>query len=229
MGIVIRTLYNNNNWSGPCDKPGDDPSCIPCFTSDVNIRPPKRDDVICSGHCWEQHLCTDYRWGCTPQGRTFAQAYKGMKVFLAHKRFMGGYTIWATTTVKSVDYTPMHTGIDGEDGFAFINFEPFSPLPTEKQATGLSDVDIVGTIWRQGRFRYINNSREAYLEKLMNQEEVSESVPNLVMEESKLYDNISIPLNRLIIKRVEEKALSEGRTKEEIIREAIAEWLRMRK
>jgi len=223
MGIVIRTLFNNQDWKAACVKPGDDPACLPCFTSQVNIKPPKQGDEVCSGDCWEQDICTKYRWGCTPQGRTFSQAYKGMKVFLVHKQFMGGYTIWGTTKVAAIDVTPIHNGVEGEDGYAFIHFDRFDPLPRERQVAGLSDKAIVGEMWRQGRFRYIDNEREQYLEQLISGENFS-----ALLTESEKFELLTVRLRPAVIKRIGQMAQMEGRTIEEIVREAIAEWLRTR-
>lgn len=227
MGIVIRCLYNNQDWKDACIRPGDDWECKMCFSSPVNIRPPKKDDEVCSGHCWERYLCIKYRWGCTPQGRTFAQAHKGMKVFLVYKHFMGDYTVWATTKVSDVDLEPMQTGVEDEDGFAFIHFEPFSPLPREQWAGNLSDRMLVDAEWRQGRFRYIDKEREDFLERLIKGEEIIERGLIRSLEPTK--DNvINIELMPNIRKRLDQVAQNEGRTVEEILREATAEWLRSR-
>ncbi len=228
MGIVIRTMYNNQNWQAPCIKPGEDPECT-CFTSQVNIKAPKEEDEVCSGNCWERYIRVDHRWGCTPQGRTFAQAYKGMKVFFVYKHLMGDYTIWGTTKVKDVDLFPMKSGKDYEAGFAFIHFEPFEPLPRDKWVLGLFDKQLVGEIWRQGRFRYIDREREQYLDRLIEGQGISEAAikqPISVIKNS--MDVISIEIAAGIRKRLENVALNEGRTIEETIREAIAEWLRVR-
>jgi len=228
MGLVIRTLYNNQNWKAPCVRPGDDPKCLPCFTSLVNIKPPKKDDEICKGNCWERDICVKFRWGCTPQGRTFARAYKGMKVFLTHRQFMGGYTIWGITRVAAMDYSPLYTGLSGEDGFSFIYFEPFEPLPQDKMVSGLSDNEIVGEMWRQGRFRYIDTDREQHLEKLIAREGISEESSRQLLDESPRFDLLSVKIRPIVLKRLDQAAREEGRTRDEIVREAIAEWLRAR-
>ena len=228
MGLVIRCMFNNQDWKDACIKPGEDWECEMCFLSPVNIRPPKKDDEVCSGHCWERYICRKYRWGCTPQGRTFAQAYKGMKVFFVYKHFMGNYTIWATTKVINVDDHPMQTGVEDEDGFVFIHFEPFDPLPREKWVPELSDQQLVGELWRQGRFRYIDKEREQYLEQLIERTGVDEiSTVKSLLEPSRS-SVISIELMPNIRKRLDQVAKHEGRTIEEIIREATAEWLRSR-
>jgi len=228
MGLVIRCLFNNQHWKDACIKPGDDWECKLCFTSPVNIKSPKANDEVCSGDCWERYLCRNYRWGCTPQGRTFAQAHKGMRVFFAYKHFMGDYTIWATTKVKEIDSSPMHTRIDGEEGFAFIHFEPFEPLPREKWVSDLSDQKLVGEMWRQGRFRYIDKDKEKYFDQLIQGVVKIEDASNSILGNPSKDNLVSFELKPNIKKRIDQYAQQEGRTIEEILRESIAEWLRVR-
>lgn len=228
MGIVIRTMYSNQNWQARCIKPGEDPKCT-CFTSQVNIDSPKKEDEVCSGNCWEKDIRVNYRWGCTPKGRTFARAYKGMEVFFVYKPFMGNYTLWGTTKVKDVDACPVQSGKTFEDGYAFIHFESFEPLPRDKWVAGLSDKQLVGEVWRQGRFRYINREQEQYLEQLIQGEGISEGALNQPTVVPKKMDTMNFELMPSIRNSLDKIALEEGRTTEEIIREAIAEWLRSRK
>jgi hypothetical protein len=152
-----------------------------------------------------------------------------MKVFLAFKSFTGGYTIWGTTEVKEVDESPMETGAWEENGYSFVHFEPFDPLPRDKWVSNLSDRDIVGESWRQGRFRYIDANRESYLEKLIAGERVNENTANETDIESIKPDSLNIRISPTIQKRLEQKGIEEGRTTDEIVREAIAEWLRDRR
>jgi len=227
-GIVIRCMYNNQGWKAPCIKLGEDPECEPCFYPLVQIRPPKRDDKICSGHCWERYICTDYRWGCYPKGNTFARAYKGMKVFFVYKHFAGDYTIWGTTRVVSIDSEPMQTSKDFEDGFKFIHFEPFEQLPKEEWVSGLSDKQLVGAEWRQGRFRYIDREQELHLEKLIKGETSEITQGGAITTPPSGTSILNIEVSPHINERLEKIARQEGRQKDEIIREAIAEWLKER-
>lgn len=230
MGLVIRCMYNNNDWKDACFKPGEDPKCELCFYPRVQIRPPNRDDKEkCSGECWERYICTKFRWGCTPQGNTFARAYVGMKVFFVFKQLSGNYTIWGTTKVVSIDREPVRTGKDFEDNFAFIHFEPFKPLPKENWVEGLSAKELVGKEWLQGRFRYIDEEKERYLERLIRGETPEMTQGSTIM--TSLSDSmtvLNIPMTVHINKRLDEIAQQEGRGKDEIIREAVAEWLKGR-
>jgi len=227
-GIVIRCMYNNQGWKAACVKPGEDPECEPCFYPLVQIKPPKRDDKECFGNCWERYVCTDYKWGCYPKGNTFAQAYIGMKVFFTFKQLSGNYTIWGTTKVTGIDSEPMHTGKDFEDGYRFIHFEPFEQLPKENWVRNVPDNQLVGAMWRQGRFRYIDSERESYLEKLISGEKPKLTQEFTVAVSSSGTSVLNIEVMSHINEKLEKFALQEGRKKDDIVREAIAEWLRER-
>lgn len=228
MAVVIRVVYNNQDWGAPCKTPGKDNLCWYCFMGILDIRSPKRDDAICSGHCWEQYLCNDYKWGCTPKGRVFGyQAYRGATVFLVFKQPDGNYTIWAKTTVSAVDTEPMKNGNDYEEGFAFIHFNPFAPLPRDKWVRNISDVRLVGAKWLQGRYRYIDANQEKYLEQLIEGEAPEEKVETAVATQTGGID-LSITVMPNVYKKLESIANEEGRQIDEIVREAIAEWVKER-
>lgn len=229
MGIVIRTLYNNQNWQAPCRTPGKDELCWYCFYGILQIQSPKKDDFICSGHCWEQHLRNDYKWGCTPKGRAFGyQAYRGVTVFLVFKQPDGNYTIWAKTTASEVDIEPMKDGKDYEKGFAFIHFNPFEPLPRDKWVRNITDVKLVGAKWLQGRHRYIDTEREAKLEQLIEGIVSEKEAESLVTAELLTTTTLNVNVAPNVYKKLKDIADKEGRQIDEIIREAIAEWLRGR-
>ena len=225
MGILIRTLYNNQGWEGLCNSPSKDRSCSLCFEPNVNIRPPSPSDEICTGNCWERNLCIKYRWGCTPQGRAFGKrAYIGMKAFFVYKQSDGNYTLWGKTTVQNIDDKVLEDGEDDERGFAFIHFTPFEPLPKDKWVHNLTAYELVGEEWRQGRYRYIDGKREAYLEQL-----IEGTLAERPIEPSHSGDlTLSIKIMPNIEEKLEEIASKEGRQKDEIVREAIAEWLKGR-
>jgi hypothetical protein len=221
-------MYNNQGWKAACVKPGEDPECEPCFYPLVEIRPPKRGDKECSGNCWERYICTNFKWGCYPKGNTFAQAYIGMKVFFVFKQLSGSYTIWGTTRVASIDLDQMHTGKDFEDGYRFIHFEPFEQLSREKWVRNLLDTQLVGAMWRQGRFRYADRERELYLERLISGEKPELTQEFAVAVSPSGTSVLNIEVMSHINEKLEKFALQEGRKKDDIVREAIAEWLRER-
>ena len=219
MAMVIRTLYNNQDWSGPCIRPGEDPNCS-CFTAWRAIGRPSLDDEICSGHCWERYICTRYRWGCTPPGNTFNRAYVGSKVFLVFSQRDGLYTLWGVTKVMGTDGQPRQEGGEDEKGFAFVHFEPFTPLPKDKWVRDLRDLDLVGASWRMGTFRYISTQQESYLESLLQGHRPESQPSTYVNFTLKIMGHIDEKLNRI--------ASMEGREKEDLIRQAIAEFVNAR-
>lgn len=230
MGLVIRVLYNNQSWQAPCKQPGKDALCWLCFEDNVAIKAPLREDEICSGHCWEQYLCTQFRWGCTPKGRIFGgRAHIDQKVFLVYKQRDGNYTLWGKTTVQAFDPKPVEEGGDDEVGFAFVHLNPFEPLPKEKWIHNLSDIQLVGEKWLMGRYRYIDAEHETYLEK---------SIERPISEHKTGGPAIALPvvatrLDLMIAPNIREKlesiASEEGREIDEIVRQAIAEWIKLRK
>jgi len=229
MAIVIRVAYNNLRWKESCKTPGKDNLCWYCFEDILDIISPKWTDEICSGHCWEQHLCVNYRWGCTPKGRKFGnRAYSGVKVFFAFKQPDGNYTIWGNTTVHSVDKEIVEEGRDYEVGFAFIYFSSFEPLPSDKWVRNLSDVQLVGERWLQGRHRYIDAEQEAYLEKLIEGAVPIKQGETAAMALAGNNVNISVSMMPNIYKKLERIANEEGRQIDEIVREAVAEWIKGR-
>jgi len=117
---------------------------------------------------------------------------------------------------------------DFEDGFAFIHFEPFEPLPRENWVSNLSEDQLVGALWRQGRFRYISKGREQYLEQLINGSNAFKGVEFRPIEQPDKLEVVNAKLMTSVVTRLTTIAQYEGRTTEEIIREAVAEWLRRR-
>lgn len=229
MAIVIRVAYNNQNWEAPCRTPGIDTLCWYCFEDILDIIPPKWTDEVCSGHCWEQHLCTDCRWGCTPKGRKYGdRAHSGMKVFFVSKQPDRNYTLWGKTTVHSVDDEPVKKGRDDEVGFAFIHFNPVELLPRDKWIRNLSDVQLVGAKWLQGRHRYINAEQDDYLEQLIKGEVPEKRTEAPVTTPLGNSVNLNISVTPNIHKKLESIADEEGRQIDEIVREAVAEWIKKR-
>ncbi|MHA1835161.1 MAG: ribbon-helix-helix domain-containing protein [Candidatus Baldrarchaeia archaeon] len=232
MGMVFRVAYNNRSWEAPCDYPGKDPMCWYCFREVTDIIPPKRTDVVCQGHCWEQHLCTEYQWGCYPKGRKFGhRAYPGEMAYFVFKQPDGKYTLWAKSKILDIDDKPAKEGKDYQVGFFFIHFQPFEPLPKEMWVRNLSDIQLVGEKWKQGRYRFINAEQEEYLENsiLIQPSESKEPVekPTTTLPTNNV--NLSVSVAPNIQKKLENIAKAEGRQIDEVIREAIAEWVKGRK
>lgn len=226
MGMVIRVLYNNQGWHAPCTTPGKDGGCWRCFRGGLGIKQPDTNDEVCSGDCWEQRLCTEYRWGCIPKGRTFGnRARPGTKVFLVFRQPGGKtYTLWGKTTVRSVDSEPVKEGQEYEKGYAFVHFEPFEPLPKEQWVRDFTDGQLVSAPWLMGLHRFIDSEQEAKLEQRIKGEEplpVTDTAPRGI--------ELSINVAPTIYDKLKNVEAQEGRPLDEIVREAIAEWLRERR
>lgn len=227
MGIVIRVVYNNQGWEGRCENnPDKDRRFFKCFPADgakpnLNISP-KLENGCCVGECWEQHLCIDYRWGCPPQGNKFGKrAQPGMNAFFVYMQPNHEYTLWGKAIVQDVN-------VVGEDGFYYLHFEPFKSLPGEKRIPDLTAEELVGEEWRQGTYRYVDSNRETYLERLIERgkqfERETETSPPILGD----YMALNIQIKRNIKERLETASDGEGREIEDIVREAIAEWLKGR-
>jgi len=231
MDLVVRVLYNNQSWQAPCKKPGSDRLCWQCFREDdLDITGPSISDEICTGHCWEQHLCTDYRWGCYPKGRNFgSRAYSGQKVYFIFRQPDGKYTVWGKTSIQDIDKKPMEQGKDDEKGFAFMHFNSFKPLIKDKWIVNLSDRQLVGEEWRQGRYRFIDAKQSAYIEDLIKGLTPGKQPAGGSTIQHELVAFHDLSLSPKIYEKLENIANEEGRKMDDIVREGIAEWLRTRK
>ncbi len=226
--LVIRTVYNNQDWAAPCKTPGKDKNCKLCFEKKVQITPPSPEGEICTtDNCWERNLCVQYRWGRTPKGQKFGgRAQEGVRAFFVYRQLDGKYTLWGVSAINAVDDKTTEVGSDDEKGYAFVHFNPFKPLPREKWVKDLTDRQLVGKKWGQGSFRYVDSGQEAYLEQLI--EGISPSEAQSKAEDSLRSSVLSISIMPSIQEKLQQKAISEGRQVDEVVREAIAEWLKDR-
>lgn len=172
--LVIRTLYNNQAWMGPCKQLYRDPACYYCPGNklNLNIDPPTPGCEPCNGGCWEQHLCKQCFWGCTPKGNFWGDRIQlGMKVFFVFrepsKNSPRQYTLWGKTTVSNIDDSIDTSGQIGKDGYHLISFAQFRPAPGNRWVQHLTSNDIVGGVWGQGNYRYIPNRIETILDGLI--------------------------------------------------------------
>jgi hypothetical protein len=236
--IILRVLYNNGQYRAKCTFP--DPLCWKCIEArrdldrgrplKLNIVPPKLDDKDCSGVCWERDLLKALDWG---NDQRFPRVIPGMKAYLVFERKNDknriGYSLWGSTTVKGVDEsTTRKISQDSKDRYRhWIHFEPFDPLPRDIWSTVLADRDLVGSSWRQGFYRYVyDEGREAFLRKLASgtpYEEASRELSPIASADKMAGGGLLAPH---IEQKVQEIADNHGRTREEIIRQAVAEWLK---
>lgn len=232
MGIIIRTAFNNQGWAGPCKNPSNDPRCYQCIEGRVYVNGGKPitvdDNGFCKGEiqdgepwCWEQTLCTKYFWG-NAIGKWGPRAYPGEKVYLVYRELSGLYTLWGRTKVDWID--------NNAKPCPNLYLEPFKPLSDDKWVRGLSAIYLTGRKWGQGTFRYIGSEREAILESRI---EGKPPIPNSQAgskNSSSVADYMTVPLRLKvnITERLKRIAESEGREIEDIMREALAEWLKGR-
>jgi len=172
VALVIRTLYNNQGWIDRCKQPYNDPLCYYCPDNKLglNIKPPSPGCDPCDGSCWEQTLCSQYFWGCTPQGNFWGKRTQpGMKVFFVFRERNSPrlYTLWRKTTISSIDASINTSGLSGMNGYYLIRFTPFSPAPRDKWVQHLTSNTIVGCPWGQGNYRYIPSRIETVLNGLI--------------------------------------------------------------
>lgn len=233
-------LYSNRQYKERCIGPFSDSLCWKCQEArrlvdkgkdrKVSIDPPKLDDVgdtKCHGSCWERDLCNTYDWGSDQQ---LKEVFPGMIVYfvfqqrnIATKRVE--YCIWGRSKVERVDETPTRELKKGKGKYYYwIHFEPFDALPPTKWSQPISDIDLVGSLWGQGFYRYIyEKNREEFLDKIFKGNRVEESKKQLITVPSPSKMKTVFASN--IEQKINEIAIKQGRMREDIIKQAVAEWL----
>jgi hypothetical protein len=237
--LLLRVLYENAQWKEKCLSPFTDPLCWKCQEerrdldqgkiTKLNITPPQIDDVDgkrCSGRCWEASLARYFEWG---SDKHFRGLMAGMKVFLMFEEKNNNtkkieYRIWGSTIVTHVNVQQL---AHPDSSYRYwIRLKPFEPLPREKWSNPMSDRDILGTKWGQGFYRYIyDEAQVAILEKIVSGVTIEEAgiKPNLAQPAAKTK---KLLLSTNIEEKVKEIADSQGRSRDDIIRQAVAEWLK---
>lgn len=171
MAIIIRHQFNNQEWKAPCHNPSRDLRCHQCFKKNVAIEPPKWTDSICSGNCWELNLRREYRWGYAPKGRFFSsRAQIGDEVYFVFRQIDFSpqlYTLWAVSKIASSDKYLRTSSRADENGYSFIYFEPFAPLPETIWRANLKSSDLIGEFWGSGNHRYLSEVQAHHLGSLI--------------------------------------------------------------
>jgi len=238
VAMIIKVAFSNQNWRGPCLRPFDDPRCFVCTRGYVKVgweKPISTDERgYCKGGqgpypfkrentwCWEQHLCVDYCWPSI--NGNFRFAYKGMRAYFVYLELDGTLTLFAHSTVKEI-----HNRNGNPDDPSYLIFEPFDPLPEEKRIRGLKAEEILGSPWLQGRYRYLNEKQDEFLWKLLSGEETVEApvnIPKIKTSLQKSFIPLNISLKGEILEQLERIASEEGREVEDLIREAVAKYVR---
>ena len=176
IALVIRTLYNNQDWKDRCKQPYIDKLCYYCPDNKLGLKitPPSPGSNPCNGSCWEQILCKQHFWGCTPKGCFWGgRAQPGIKVFFVFREHHKNkprptlYTLWGKTTINSIDASIDLSGVSGKHGYHLIHFAPFQPAAQTNWISGLAANNIVGKPFGSGNFRYIPNSITDELDKMI--------------------------------------------------------------
>lgn len=152
MGIIIRTGFNNQNWSGRCNNVNEDYRLFPCKEGKINVEYKVKNNQ-CIGDCWEQKICSDFTWLYT---KNFGDRAKG-EVFFIHYDFNDSFVLWGKSRIKKKQEKKL-----------IIN--KFKPLPKEQRVNGLTyeKLDHLGVPeWRAGPFRYINDDTALKLNNLI--------------------------------------------------------------
>lgn len=232
-GIVIRTVYNNQGWAGPCKSPHKDfYKCYKCVDGDVvniNERNPVREDKnrFCEGAvdaaiwpgdkwCWEQTLCSEYFWRNIKGKWRFATTE--MPVYFVYTEYDGSLTLWGKATIDE---------IDNEHEYPTLKFKPFEPLPQDTWIKGLNGERLTDSSWRQGFYRYLDERHENYLSSLVKGKGEVKPVKSPILS-SKGYETLNFQFKRDIREKLEKIANNEGREIEDVVREAVAKLIRDR-
>lgn len=231
-GLVIRTVFNNQGWAGPCKNPFKDIRCFKCIQSSglyINKGKPIVEDErgFCKGDvhndpllgdlwCWEQTLCTRFFWGNVLGKWRFVQ--EDMPVYFVYSDLDGSLTLWGKSIIDRIDNTP--------DRYP-IYFKEFTPLPQDRWVKGLTGEELTGKYWKQLHFRYLDNQHESYLSSLIEGNKKVEKITNAIHSLDD-YEITNIKLKRDVKEKLKKIAAEEGREVEEVIREAIAKLIRER-
>ncbi|MFB0519030.1 MAG: hypothetical protein ACETWC_07080 [Acidobacteriota bacterium] len=159
MGMIIRVAFNKEEWSGRCKNAKSDKRLFKCRKKAVDTGYKVVDIDCLSEDCWEQTLCTDS--GYWMSRGNFDRNRAIGNVFFVYQAVNKDYVLWGKSKVKSVE---------GDE----ISFEPFKPMPQEKEVSGLSAkklAELAGVKkWGQGTYRYIDAGREIFLNDLIQRE-----------------------------------------------------------
>lgn len=152
MGMVIRVAFNNKNWAGKCTNANRDRRLFKCRENVVNTGYKVDKNGNCLAECWESSLCTKFFWN-SEVGNFNKERAKG-EVFFVFTDLDNSLILWGMSKVKK---------IEGKR----IYFDKFKPLPPEKRVKFPSSKDVVGKVWGQNTYRYIDANREDELKELI--------------------------------------------------------------
>lgn len=230
--IVIKTVFNNQDWKGPCKRPLKDYRCYMCVKGvlpGINGGNPieENNKGFCHGGfgsfaitedswCWEQTLCEKFYWRNVKGKWRFVN--EGMPVYFVYPEHDKSLTLWGHTVIDT---------IDNDHELPTLHFKAFNPLPQEKWIQGLTGKELTGAHFKQGHYRYLDDKHHNYLSSLIRTGKKAQKTSNaLAVEEDA--DSFNVQLREDIMKKLEKIAKLEGREIKDIIREAVAKLIRER-
>lgn len=232
VGLVIRTVFNNQGWKEPCKNPLKDYRCFKCVEGGglyINKGNPIEEDEkgFCKGNsegdpklgekwCWEQGLCTKYFWKNIKGKWRYVNV--GMPVYFVYSERDGSLTLWGRSVIDKVN---------NEFKYSHLYFKPFEPMPQDKWVKGLNGEELTGNSWRQLHYRYLDEKHENFLSSLIKGVEKIDR-PNRFILSSGEYEIINFQIRRDIKEKLAKIADKEGREVSDVIREALAKLIRDR-
>ena len=156
MAVIIRTVFNNQNWNGQCQNADRDCRLFKCQKAVVDIGYKITKDGQCAAQCWEQSLCSNYAWHLTTGN--FSERATG-RVYFVYPDVDKTLVLWGKSEIMKAD------------GNA-LTFKKFKPLSENKQVRGLTYQVLEGIgvpEWRAGTFRYIFDKTVDALDSLISE------------------------------------------------------------
>jgi len=166
MGMIIRVVFNNQNWMGKCKNANADRRLFKCQKLTINIghgRFETDNDGNCKSTCTEEALCTKYLWE-SYQGN-FNKTKATGNVFFVFSDTNNSLVLFAKSRVEKVEGNKIY-------------FEEFKPMPQKEWVKGIHAKEIFGVNWGRGTYRYLNDKQEEYLEKMIR--EVKDNVTSII-------------------------------------------------
>ncbi len=154
MGVIIRTAFNNQKWSGQCQNADRDRRLFQCRESVIDVGFKVTKGGQCTANCWEQSLCSDYAWYSSTGN--FGERANG-NVYFVYRDVNETLVLWGKSQIRMV--------IDNK-----LIFRRFRPISENSQVRGLTYkyLNNIGVSeWRSGTFHYINDETASVLDSLI--------------------------------------------------------------
>ncbi len=152
MGMIIRTVFNNNNWDGACKDADRDRRLYKCKDKIFNTKYKVNKRGNCLAKCWESTLCKNFYW-INPLGNFDVDRAKG-DAFFVYQDLDNSLVLWGKSKISNVNKNK-------------VKFYEFTPLAQEKWVRGLLPENILGAKFGRGTFRYTDDKVNLSLIKIM--------------------------------------------------------------